>query len=187
MMQQAGQAAQNAASADKLAQDALQTAERALQEARAAQGGPARVGGDVRIEQGAGGVTIVIPRGDEPPGIVRLSADGKSISSVENMGTRSIIPRRNDMPDGVKEVLRNGMSMVVLLVIFGPLIRAFIRRWERQPAKMSDDSARRLESIEQAVEAVAVEVERISEGQRFTSKLLADRANQNVKEGVNVR
>ncbi len=187
MMQQAGQAAQNAASADKLAQAALETAEKALEEARAAQGGRAGGAGNVRIEQGAGGVTIVIPRGDEPPGIVRLSADGKSIASVENMSTRSIIPRRNDMPDGVKEFLRNGMSMVVLLVILGPLVRAFIRRWERQPAKMSDDSARRLESIEQAVEAVAVEVERISEGQRFTSKLLADRANQNAKEGVPIR
>jgi hypothetical protein len=30
--------------------------------------------------------------------------------------------------------------------------------------------------LEQAVEAIALEVERISEGQRFTTKLLADRA-----------
>ena len=34
----------------------------------------------------------------------------------------------------------------------------------------------RLERIEQAVDAIAIEVERISEGQRFTSRLLADRA-----------
>lgn len=33
----------------------------------------------------------------------------------------------------------------------------------------------RLERIEQAVDAVAVEVERLSEAQRFQSKLLADR------------
>jgi hypothetical protein len=33
----------------------------------------------------------------------------------------------------------------------------------------------RLERIEQAIDAMSVEVERISEGQRFTSKLLADR------------
>jgi hypothetical protein len=33
----------------------------------------------------------------------------------------------------------------------------------------------RLSRIEQAIDAVSVEVERISEGQRFTSKLLADR------------
>ena len=33
----------------------------------------------------------------------------------------------------------------------------------------------RLERLEQAVEAIAVEVERISEGQRFTVSLLSDR------------
>ncbi|MDB4898384.1 MAG: hypothetical protein JWN53_192 [Gemmatimonadetes bacterium] len=36
----------------------------------------------------------------------------------------------------------------------------------------------RLERIEQAVDAIAVEMERVSEGQRFTTKLLAERAPQ---------
>jgi hypothetical protein len=35
----------------------------------------------------------------------------------------------------------------------------------------------RLERIEQAVDAIAVEMERVSEGQRFTTKLLADRVS----------
>ena len=34
----------------------------------------------------------------------------------------------------------------------------------------------RMARLEQAVDAIALEVERISEGQRFTTKLLADRA-----------
>jgi hypothetical protein len=34
----------------------------------------------------------------------------------------------------------------------------------------------RMARLEQAVEAIALEVERISEGQRFTTKLLAERA-----------
>jgi hypothetical protein len=37
------------------------------------------------------------------------------------------------------------------------------------------DTSQRLERIEQAIEAMAVEVERISEGQRFVTKLLAER------------
>jgi hypothetical protein len=41
------------------------------------------------------------------------------------------------------------------------------------PADVTD----RLERIERAVEAVAIEVERISEGQRFTTKLLSDRTS----------
>ncbi len=40
------------------------------------------------------------------------------------------------------------------------------------------DTSMRLERIEQALEAVAVEVERISEGQRFVTKLLADRTRE---------
>lgn len=36
----------------------------------------------------------------------------------------------------------------------------------------------RLARLEQAVDAIAVEIERISEGQRFTTRLLADRAQR---------
>ena len=42
----------------------------------------------------------------------------------------------------------------------------------------------RLARIEQAVDAMAVEVERISEGQRFTTKLLADRAKRESVPGL---
>ena len=41
---------------------------------------------------------------------------------------------------------------------------------------LSDAHDERLARIEQAVESIAIEVERISEGQRFTTKLLAERA-----------
>ena len=34
---------------------------------------------------------------------------------------------------------------------------------------------------EQAVDAIAIEIERISEGQRFTTKLLADRGKESMR------
>ena len=40
------------------------------------------------------------------------------------------------------------------------------------------DTPLRLERIEQAIEAMAVEVERVSEGQRFVTKLLSERAKE---------
>jgi len=46
------------------------------------------------------------------------------------------------------------------------------RRGEPRPG-LPDD---RLARLEQAVESIAIEVERISEGQRFTTRLLAERA-----------
>ena len=39
----------------------------------------------------------------------------------------------------------------------------------------------RLSRLEQAVDAIAFEVERISEGQRFTTKLLSEQARQHDK------
>lgn len=60
-----------------------------------------------------------------------------------------------------------------------PLVRAFAKRVEArgQPAGISSaDVGARLERMEQAIDAVAIEVERISEGQRFATKLLSERA-----------
>lgn len=67
-------------------------------------------------------------------------------------------------------------AMVAILAIGVPLARAFARRVEQGPPKMSSDVLARLERMEQAIDSIAVEVERISEGQRFTTKLLAQRA-----------
>lgn len=61
-----------------------------------------------------------------------------------------------------------------------PLARAFARRMDRdgsiQPGA-SHDVTSRLERMEQAIDSIAIEVERISEGQRFTTKLLSERAS----------
>jgi hypothetical protein len=51
---------------------------------------------------------------------------------------------------------------------------------------MDDVSAQRLERLEHAVDAIAIEVERISEGQRFVTKVLAERpaAQQAAASGI---
>jgi hypothetical protein len=59
-------------------------------------------------------------------------------------------------------------------------------RWLSRPRRESDVEARarddrleqRLASIEQTVQAMAVEVERLGEGQRFTTTLFSERATQ---------
>lgn len=67
----------------------------------------------------------------------------------------------------------------IVLVLGVPLVRAFVRRADRRDALPAPDmeSQARLARIEQALDAVAVEVERISEGQRFVTKLLAARGD----------
>jgi Na+-transporting methylmalonyl-CoA/oxaloacetate decarboxylase gamma subunit len=73
-----------------------------------------------------------------------------------------------------------GMTMIVVLSLGIPFVRALARRWERESAhpRVPTEVAARLERIEQAVDAVAIEIERISEGQRFTTKLLSERASE---------
>jgi HPt (histidine-containing phosphotransfer) domain-containing protein len=61
-----------------------------------------------------------------------------------------------------------------------PLVKAFAKRIENQPRdlRLPPDVTTRLERMENAIDAIAVEVERISEGQRFTTKLLSERADK---------
>ena len=63
-----------------------------------------------------------------------------------------------------------------LIAIVSPFVKAYSRKIELQAhaAGSSPDIEARLARIEQAIEAVAVEIERISEGQRFTTKLLSE-------------
>lgn len=71
-------------------------------------------------------------------------------------------------------------TMGAITIIFTPIARAIARRIDRGtsgggPQAMPNEVGERLERMEQAIDAIAVEVERIAEGQRFTSKLLAGR------------
>src|SRR5262245_59895057 len=63
-------------------------------------------------------------------------------------------------------------------VIFTPLVRAYARRMEKEGTSnphLPRDVTARLERMENAIDSNAIVVERISEGQRFTTKLLAER------------
>jgi hypothetical protein len=65
----------------------------------------------------------------------------------------------------------------VTVAFFAVLLFAFARRiWRggRPPRPQLAESTQRLERIEQAIEAVAIEVERISEGQRFVTRVLTE-------------
>ncbi len=65
---------------------------------------------------------------------------------------------------------------VIVLAVVIPLVRALGRKWEREAGRpeLPRAVAQRLARIEQAVDAIAIEVERISEGQRFLTKVMTD-------------
>jgi hypothetical protein len=70
------------------------------------------------------------------------------------------------------------LFFITLMVIGWPIARAMGRRIDRRSAgaPAMPDSEARLARIENAVEAIAVEVERVSENQRFATRLLSERA-----------
>lgn len=85
-------------------------------------------------------------------------------------------PGGPQIPGGVIDIAIAFFIMCAVIAIGVPLARAFARRMDKRAvAPLADNDTRlRLERIEHAVDAIAIEVERISEGQRFTSKVLAD-------------
>ena len=84
----------------------------------------------------------------------------------------------------------NATAAIVAVALFGALaslafsINAIARAWVargRDEAKLAaEPSAQltdaRLSRLEQSVDAIALEMERMSEAQRFTAKLLSDQA-----------
>ena len=74
----------------------------------------------------------------------------------------------------------------VPLVITIPAIVIVVRMWLAHKEKMAGLTGpkenaslldARLERVEQTVESIAIEMERVSEGQRFVTKLLSDKAS----------
>jgi hypothetical protein len=65
---------------------------------------------------------------------------------------------------------------IVIATIVQAIVRSILsRRSKAVPDGAMDRIEERLSRIELAVDAIATEVERVSEGQRFTTRLLADR------------
>lgn len=69
-----------------------------------------------------------------------------------------------------------GFFITVAVIIIGlPISRAFARRMDRKAVQqVPTEVSAQLGQLSQAVDAIALEVERISEGQRFTTRLLSE-------------
>ncbi|MBC7789393.1 MAG: hypothetical protein H7Z74_05585 [Anaerolineae bacterium] len=79
----------------------------------------------------------------------------------------------NELAAFITFFITSGITISMLAI-------AWSRRGDRKAGRSLPNVAsdERLARIEQAVDAIAIEVERISEGQRFTTKLLSERAKQ---------
>ena len=73
---------------------------------------------------------------------------------------------------------------VAASVIGFPIARAWARRIENPPRDTlgNAEMKARMERMELTIDSIAIEIERISEGQRFTTKLLSERAEHGASE-----
>ena len=117
-----------------------------------------------------------------PPGMARgtimIERDGKTIV-LENPTPEQLAQvglSGPAQPDAKMIVSLTGATLVAIVLITWMVLN-FLRRGRTSEAPKADpEMAARMARIENAIESVAVEVERISEGQRFTSRMLSEGA-----------
>lgn len=81
-------------------------------------------------------------------------------------------PASNDFEHGATI---GGVSTLVFCAVMFAMARRRWRENRRQTSPLiANDSVQRLQRLENGMEAIAIEIERVSEGQRFVTKLLSE-------------
>ena len=122
-----------------------------------------------------------IPRGG---GRVIVEQDGDRTSYTFT----SVPPQMMVLAHRAQETAFGLMGLLLAIVILGPFARMFARRMEKRGDMEAMRAAganaellqQQLHQLQQSVDAMSVEVERISESQRFQSRLLNERAGLKV-------
>ncbi|HJP84814.1 MAG TPA: hypothetical protein VJ852_02395 [Gemmatimonadaceae bacterium] len=113
---------------------------------------------------------------------LQLEADIQQTGQLLSSASAGLIASTSDAPRFAGFTTNQTMALSVLAIIFiaFPLAIGFAKAiWRRAnkpaiPPQALTETAQRLERLESSVDAIAIEIERISEGQRFVTKLLSD-------------
>jgi hypothetical protein len=113
-----------------------------------------------------------------------LDETGKLLASASVPRTSTRQPTTFGYGPNSSTKMKDVIPIVAILSVFVlfPIAISIARNiWRRGslPASTRPDreSAQRLERMEQAMDAIAIEVERVSEGQRFVTRLLSEQRN----------
>ena len=112
-----------------------------------------------------------------------LAATGRQISAASSDLIAMATTEQPSQPDNdgdVETQVQEGIAVGAgtMFVVMSAVILFLRRGWRRRGAgggrQLPDDTSPRLARLEQGMDAIAIEIERISEGQRFVTKLLSD-------------
>lgn len=106
-----------------------------------------------------------------------LATTGRQISSApaELTTAAEMMHQPSGGGDFEEGLMIGGFSVLLFMSVVFFFAR---RRWKRRdtalPSALGSESAQRLERLENGMEAIAIEIERVSEGQRFVTRLLSE-------------
>ena len=109
------------------------------------------------------------------------AGDGRVIVGPQGVPVISVNPPFSEprIPPEAKDISIAFFVVIGAVIVGLPLMRAIAKRIERgapPPVQVPNEVRQQLQQLSASVEAIAIEVERISEGQRFTTKMLAERS-----------
>ncbi|MBC7790340.1 MAG: hypothetical protein H7Z74_10375 [Anaerolineae bacterium] len=107
-----------------------------------------------------------------------IAETGRELTSAPAGLIATTAPPMNDL-GGLGPGQVTGISIVFTVLVLFPIALSFARLlWKKATAasrpNLPTEAVVRLQRLEEAVDTVAVEMERVSEGQRFMSRLLAE-------------
>ena len=113
---------------------------------------------------------------------LQLESDIQQTGQQLSSAAAGLVASTSDAPRfaGFSQNQVMALSVLSIIFIFFPIAagisKAFWRRSNKPaiPPQALTETAQRLERLESSVDGIAIEVERISEGQRFVTKLLAE-------------
>ncbi|MEO5590566.1 MAG: hypothetical protein ABIS03_13335, partial [Gemmatimonadaceae bacterium] len=111
-----------------------------------------------------------------------LSRTSEQIANTPGQFVGRIVRRENTPDDQFQQGMAAGTFSTLLAVLVINAFRRYRRR-HKSPGQTGDTVTRQIDSpqverLEHSMEAIAIEVERISEGQRFVTRLLSESANR---------
>jgi hypothetical protein len=119
---------------------------------------------------------------EDAPVVIRRIPHGGSQIILDRRGDQTVITSAALPPDvwrmvrSVEQTALGFMGLLAAIIILGPFARMLARRTERRaqmaPSMELQTLHRQMEQLQQSVDTMSIEVERISESQRFQSKLL---------------
>ena len=133
----------------------------------------------------------VAPQAPTPPEDPRTAARNAARQAVQDairgmqgqpgIPTIGQPPRnlRNEIPPEVIQLSSMLFVTIAVIALGVPIVRALARRFDRKTENLKvggADMEHQLRQLQDSVDSMAIEIERISESQRFTAKLMAERA-----------